>query len=165
MSNNDIPGPITDRPVMPGYGIATGPDGILHWNWATQRLERSRHYWVATRGADGAPHLAAVWAVWFDGALHFSTGGRSRKARNLSHDARCAVSPADAVEAVVLEGSAREVTDPGELARVRDAYVAKYGEGFPADSPLFAVRPVTAFGVVDAEDRFTTSATRWRFPA
>ena len=66
---------------MPGYGISPGPNGLLPWSWAQARLRDARNYWVASTGPDGAPHLAAVWAVWFDGAVVFSTGGRSRKAR------------------------------------------------------------------------------------
>jgi general stress protein 26 len=71
---------------MPGYGLAPaeGGDGLLPWSWAARHLERARHYWVATSRPDGSPHLAAVWGLWHDDAFHFSTGGRSRKARNLA---------------------------------------------------------------------------------
>jgi general stress protein 26 len=159
----DSDDPITERPFMPGYGIATGPEGLLPWTWAEQHLRDSRHYWVATRGTDGAPHLAAVWAVWLDGALYFSTGGRSRKARNLAADPRCSVTPADPVEAVVLNGVAVRVT--GDRTRITEVYVEKYGSGFPEpdENPVFAVRPATAIGVIDTEDQFSTAATRWRF--
>ena len=147
---------------MPGYGISDGPDGLLPWTWAEDKLSQSRHFWVATRTEDGAPHLAAVWAVWHDGALYFSTGEESRKARNLGHDPRCSASPADAVEAVVLEGTATRVADAATVDRVREVYAAKYGMAFPDGSPLFALRPTTGFGMTD-DERFTTSATRWRF--
>ena len=78
---------------MPGYGVAprNGGQGLLPWSWAVERLERSRSYWLASTPPDGAPHLAAVWGLWSDGALHFSTGGTSRKATNLRHEPRCVI--------------------------------------------------------------------------
>src|SRR5258706_15440615 len=94
----------TDRPTMPGYGIETGPDGLLPWAWATQRLRDAHGYWVATTDVDGALHLAAVWAVWFDDAVCFSTGGRSRKARNLAREPRCSITPGDATQSLVVHG-------------------------------------------------------------
>src|SRR5258706_2892996 len=156
--------PITERPYMPGYGIDSTAAGLLPWSWAEQRLRDARQVFVATRGADGAPHLAAVWSVWLDGALHFSTSGSSRKARDLDAEPRCAITPGDGAESVVLEGVARRVTDEPEVAAIRAAYLAKYGEGFPGpddDNRPYTVRPATAFGMTAAQ--VTSSATRWRF--
>ncbi len=154
---------VTERPSMPGYGIDVNPTGLLPWSWATQRLRDAHGYWIATTDADGSPHLAAVWAVWFDGAVCFSTGGRSRKARNLVRDPRCAVTPGETAESLVMHGTARRLTDSKKLDLMRTIYLAKYGEGFPdpAENPVFSVAPATAFGIVEAE--FTASATRWIF--
>jgi PPOX class probable F420-dependent enzyme len=152
---------------MPGYGIppADGEDGLLPWSWAVQRLERSHNYWVATGRPDGSPHLAAVWGVWVDGAFRFSTGGRSRKARNLAADPRCVVAPEQAEESVVVEGVAERVTNGAELSRLLAAYRHKYGSGFPdpVQNPVFAVRPRVVFGIIERAAEFSTSATRWVF--
>jgi hypothetical protein len=147
---------------MPGYGIATTTEGLLPWSWAVERLTRSLRYWLATSTPAGAPHLAAVWAVWFDGAVCFSTGARSRKTANLAADSRCAITPEDAHEAVVVEGLAERVTGQTRLKRLRSAYVTKYGMGFAPTDPVFAVGPVKVFGVMEAETQFATRATRWR---
>jgi pyridoxamine 5'-phosphate oxidase-like protein len=157
--------PAADRPHMPGYGIASGAEGMLAWEWAVQRLMASRTYWVATTGPDGAPHLAAVWAVWSADRLCFSTGARSVKARNLAHEPRCAITPGDADEAVVIEGVTERVTDAAVLAELASVYTAKYGSGFPdaAIDPVFAVRPLRAFGMDTTGEAFTRTATRWRF--
>ena len=98
------------RPYMPGYGISTSPDGLLDWEWAVARLSTSHNYWLATTDPDGAPHLAGVWAVWFDDQLCFSTGRRSRKGRNLAADPRCSLSCESAVESVVLRGGSSSPT-------------------------------------------------------
>jgi PPOX class probable F420-dependent enzyme len=161
------PDPAADRPHMPGYGIAPadGGDGLLPWAWAVRRLERAHNYWVATTGPDGSPHLAAVWGVWRDDRFHFSTGGRSRKARNLAADPRCAVTPEHAEESVVVQGVAERVTDPGELSTLLAAYRGKYGTGFPdpLHDPVFAVQPRVVLGIIEHGQRFTATATRWVF--
>jgi Pyridoxamine 5'-phosphate oxidase len=153
---------------MPGYGIASadGGDGLLPWSWAVHRLERAHRYWLATTGAAGAPHLAAVWGLWLDNRFQFSTGGGSRKARNLAADPRCAVTPELADEAVVVEGLASRVADPAELSTLLAAYRHKYGSGFPdpLQHPVFTVHPRVVFGIIEREEQFTTTATRWVFP-
>jgi hypothetical protein len=151
--------PTADRPHMPGYGIA-GPDaGLLPWSWAEKRLREAWRYWVVTVSEDGAPHAMPVWAVWLDEALWFSTGGRSRKARNLGTEPRCVVHT-DGADVVVLHGTA-EIAD--DVARMLDAYGAKYPElpPDPAENPIFRVRPSMVIGLDERE--FTTSPTRWRF--
>ena len=97
-----------DRPHMPGYGLAPaeGGTGLLPWSWAERRLADARNYWLATTGADGRPHAMAVWAVWCEQALWFSTGVSTRKGRNLTRDPRCVITTERADEAVIVEGSA-----------------------------------------------------------
>lgn len=155
--------PHAARPHMPGYGIepADRGSGLLPWSWAVERLERFRHAWVATVSDDGSPHVAAVWGVWHEGALHFSTGGESRKGRNLAARPACSIALDDAAESLVLQGAAVRVADPDTIADVATVYEAKYGSGFPDDSPLFAVAPRVVIAVVEAE--FTTTPTRWTF--
>jgi hypothetical protein len=150
------------RPYMPGYGISSEADGLLTWDWAVGRLTTSHNYWLATTDPGGAPHLAAVWAVWFDEQLCFSTGGRSHKERNLAVDPRCSLSCESAVESVVLRGRARRVVDPDELARLVGVYAAKYGDGVPPGEPVYAVRPETVIALIEADGQFTRTATRWR---
>jgi nitroimidazol reductase NimA-like FMN-containing flavoprotein (pyridoxamine 5'-phosphate oxidase superfamily) len=149
------------RPYMPGYGIETSPEGLLDWAWAVQRLSTSHNYWLATADPDG-PHLAGVWAVWFDDQLCFSTGSRSRKARNLAADPRCSLSCESAVESVVVRGRARRVVDPDELIRLVTAYADKYGDGVPPGEPVFVVRPDTVIALIESGGQFTRTATRWR---
>ena len=161
--------PAASRPHMPGYGIAPADagDGLLPWSWAVQRLESAGRYWLATTGLDGSPHLAAVWGLWLGGAFHFSTGGGSRKTRNLAADPRCAVTPEHADESIVVQGVASRVTDPDELSTLLADYRRKYGSGFPdpLQNPVFTVHPRVVFGVIEREEQFTTTATRWVFPS
>ena len=85
--------PTSSRPHMPGYGIK-GPQegtGLLPWKWAEERLQKAHNFWVASTRPDRRPHVMPVWAVWMEGALYFSTGAKSRKARNLRANPSCVV--------------------------------------------------------------------------
>jgi hypothetical protein len=66
-----------------------------------------------------------------DGAVHFCTGLREQKARNLEHDAHVALTTGNNTWArgldVVVEGTAARVTEQDALQRLADAYEAKYG--------------------------------------
>jgi nitroimidazol reductase NimA-like FMN-containing flavoprotein (pyridoxamine 5'-phosphate oxidase superfamily) len=147
------------RPYMPGYGIAATTKGLLPWEWARERLAGADRYWVASVSPDGSPHAMPVWAVWLDEQLWFSTGGRSRKARNLRDRPACTVHP-DGDDVVVLNGLAEFVAPPAALL---EAYAAKYRETppDPDENPIVRVRPTTVFGLV--ESKFSTSPTRWTF--
>jgi PPOX class probable F420-dependent enzyme len=154
---------------MPGYGIgpAGSGTGLLPWSWAEERLTRSRFFWLATVGAGGRPHVMPVWAVWSDGAAWFSSGLRSRKARNLAADPRCTLTTDDALEPVIVEGDAERVTDPDRLAGFMAALDAKYETDYGAEfadptvNGVWRVTPDRAFGLV--EEDFTGSPTRWTF--
>jgi nitroimidazol reductase NimA-like FMN-containing flavoprotein (pyridoxamine 5'-phosphate oxidase superfamily) len=148
---------------MPGYGVPRGRQGLLSWGWAERRLTRSHNYTVITVRPNGTPHAMPVWGVWVDTAFYFSTGRRSRKARNLARNARCVVCTERADQAVIVEGVAREVKDEKVLARVARRYDAKYRPWKldPELGPVYAVRPRVAFGM--HEKRFASAATRWRF--
>jgi hypothetical protein len=107
-----------------------------------------------------------VWGVWLAGAFYFSTGGESRKARNLTVNPSCVVSAevandATINDAIIVEGIAEAVTDPALRRQFADVYGAKYQwemEGFA--EPIYAVRPAVAFAFTS---EFTGSATRWVF--
>ena len=159
--------PRASRPHMPEYGLepVSGGEGLLPFAWAIERLERCRNFWLSTVRADGRPHAMAVWAVWHEGALYFSTALQSRKARNLAHEAECVLATERADEAVIVEGRARRETDAATLARMRGVYEAKYRMGYPPDSAVYAVEPRVVFGFVESADRFAKTATRWTFPS
>ena len=123
---------------MPDYGIL-GPDegtGLLPWSWAEERLAASHDYWLTSLWPDGRPHSMPVWGVWDGEALWFSSGRRSRKARNLAADPRCIVTTDDPKNPVVVEGSAGLVVRPGRDRARRGAHErASTGTSRPSSSP------------------------------
>jgi pyridoxamine 5'-phosphate oxidase-like protein len=75
--------------------------------------------------------------VWQDGAVHFCTGLREQKARNLEHHRQVALTTGNNAWArgmdVVVEGTAARVTEPATLQRLADGYEAKYGSEWHFD--------------------------------
>lgn len=155
--------PSTSRPYMPGYGIASDTRGMLPWSWAEERLIGARQYWLSTLRPEGLPHLMPVWGVWHHSALWFSTGHRSRKARNLAANPRCMVSTERADEPVVVEGTAHPISDPTQIEAMGKVYAAKYGSFDPDLGQVFRVEPHVVFGFIENEEHFAASATRWEF--
>jgi len=166
-----VTGPRADRPVMPGYGVLPADEGsgLLPWAEAERRLGASHDYWVATVRPDGSPHVMPVRGVWLDGRLWFSSGRRSRKARNLAADPRCTVTTDDARDPVVLDGVAERVTSapgsPTSWRRWTGSTAAGVSVEFldPEVYGTYAVRPVRV--IAQSEADFAGAPTRWTFPA
>jgi Pyridoxamine 5'-phosphate oxidase len=162
--------PAADRPWMPGYGIlpASEGSGLIPWAEAERRLAVSHDYWCATVRPDGAPHVMPVWGVWLHGRLWFSSGLRSRKARNLATDPRCTLTTDNARNPVVLDGVAARTVEPGPIREFVAAVNGKYAAGLtvdfqdPAVNGTFAVTPRRVIALTDGD--FTGSPTRWQVP-
>jgi hypothetical protein len=160
--------PKASRPHMPGY-VSADTKGLLAWKWAEDRLKRSREYWIATSRPDGSPHVMVIWGLWMDDAFVFSTGSKSRKARNLEANPRCVICNEDAKEAVIVEGFAERMRDVPRIREFLKTYERKYKfdmsgmaeEMISLKEPVFVVRPQVAFG--QAEKTFSKTATRWKF--
>ena len=160
--------PQSSRPHMPGYGLPKGNKGLLPWSWAEQRLKKSHNYWMTTVKPDGSPHTMVVWGLWQDSRLLFSTGSKSRKARNLAQNTNCVVCTELANEAVIVEGTA-EIADVPARRKFLPVYERKYKfdmSSMKADilsmkEPVFAVRPRVVFALW--EKNFQSKSTRWKF--
>jgi general stress protein 26 len=107
------------------------------WADAERALEQAELYWLSTVRADGRPHVTPLIGVAYGGAMHFCTGLREQKARNLEHNPRVALTTGNNKWAegldVVLEGTAVRVTGRDDLQRIADAYEAKYGSDWHFD--------------------------------
>jgi Pyridoxamine 5'-phosphate oxidase len=160
--------PQSSRPHAPGYGLPEGNKGLLPWSWAEQRLKKSHNYWITTVKPNGSPHTMVVWGLWQDGRFLFSTGSKSRKARNLWANPNCVVCTEHAHEAVIVEGLAKIADVPA-----RRKFLPKYEHKYKFDmkamkqdilsmkEPVFAVRPRVVFGLWEKE--FVGKSTRWKF--
>ncbi len=100
-------------------------------------LEQSRTATLATLGADGRPHLVAMWYAVMDGEIWFETKSRSQKALNLRRDPRVTVlvedgETYDGLRGVSIDGTAELVEDPDALwevgVNVWERYTGPYTE-------------------------------------
>jgi pyridoxine/pyridoxamine 5'-phosphate oxidase len=108
--------------------------GPTPWSDAKAVLEQAELYWLTTVRADGRPHVTPLIGVVEDGAVHFCTGLREQKARNLEHRGQVALTTGNNAWAegldVVAEGTAVRVVEHDALQRLADAYEAKYGSAW-----------------------------------
>jgi Pyridoxamine 5'-phosphate oxidase len=108
------------------------PDaGPTPWSDTENVLRHAELYWLTTVRADARPHVTPLIGVFEDGAVHFCTGLREQKARNLEHHPQVALTTGNNTWArgldVVVEGTAVRVVERDSLQRLADAYEAKYG--------------------------------------
>ncbi|MFD4249990.1 pyridoxamine 5'-phosphate oxidase family protein [Amycolatopsis thermoflava] len=80
----------------------------------------SRTATIATLGADGTPHLVAMWFAVLDGTIWLETKAKSQKAVNLRRDPRITVLVEDgltydALRGVSIEGRGVISEDPDEI--------------------------------------------------
>jgi general stress protein 26 len=123
-----VPTPDIDRRFSDPAANATS------WSDAQHLLESAELYWLTTVRADGRPHVTPLIAVALEGAVHFCTGLREQKARNLEHHRQVALTTGNNTWArgldVVVEGTAVRVIDRDALQRLADAYETKYGSAW-----------------------------------
>jgi nitroimidazol reductase NimA-like FMN-containing flavoprotein (pyridoxamine 5'-phosphate oxidase superfamily) len=167
------------QPVTTLSAFSSADSEPTAWERGRGELRDAAVYWLSTVRPDGRPHVTPLLGVWLRGALYFCTGSGERKAKNLVHNPRCAITTGcntldDSID-VVVEGTATKVEADDELREVADTYESKYGAHFTepggtwfgladairAGSALvYRVAPSTAFGFGKGRQ---FSQTRWRF--
>jgi hypothetical protein len=142
------------------YQVAEGDD-LLDWADVSDRLEKSRNYWLATTRPDGRPHVTPVWGAWLDGALYLDGIFTSRWARNLTTNPRATAHLESGNKVVIVDGIVDDVVPPVALAdRIVAAFAEKYVEPLPqASRGIYRLRANS----VRAWTRFPHDATVWRF--
>jgi len=148
------------------------------WAHARDELAGAEVYWLSTVRPDGHPHVTPLLGVWLEGAMYFCTGSDERKAKNLSANGHCVLTTGDnSLDGLdlVIEGTAKDISDPAELGRVATTYETKYGPHFVApdgtwsglgdairhaEVVIYRVAPKIGFGFGKGA---TFSQTRWSF--
>ena len=94
---------------------------------------------VATVGADGQPHLTAMWYGVVDGEIWFETKAKSQKAVNLRRDPRITFlledgDTYDTLRGVSFEGTAEIVEDPEAIFRLGVSVWERYTGPYTDDA-------------------------------
>ena len=172
---------MTDRAPIEVTNLDRYGFPALPWSRPRDRLaagppQPGTPFFLGTARPDGRPHTAGIGALWRDGDLYFTSGPRTRKARNLAANPACTIAVKLAGIDLALEGTAVRVADRATLARVAaiyraggwpaeiagDALTAPFSAPSAGPPPwhLFRFTFHTAIGVATAEPY---GATRWRF--
>jgi hypothetical protein len=162
--------PKRSRPHWPD-AVQNLPDqttGLKPWSWALERLENSHNYWIATSRPEGLPHLMLVWGIWWQDAFWFSTGPRTRKAKNIASHPGCVIGTEKADEAVILEGTVEEIKDRAVWKQLVEIYNRKYGGDVgplleSSGGSVFRVVPKVVFAQDEHAENFVDAVTRWHF--
>jgi general stress protein 26 len=162
--------PEVSRPYWPDALQKPSKDtaGLKPWSWALERIEKSHNYWIATSRPESRPHLMLVWGIWWQDAFWFSTGPRTRKAKNIAGLPDVVIATERTDEAVILEGAAEEITDRTVWKQLATIYNRKYGGDIEpiltaSDGSVFRVRPRVVFAQDEHAENFADAVTRWRF--
>jgi general stress protein 26 len=139
------------------------------WEETRRVLETAELFWLATVRADGRPHATPVVAVWYDGAIYFSTGAVEQKFRNLRGNPHVLLTTGtlhwnEGLD-VVVEGDAVQVSDDEVLTRVAQVFTAKWDgrwqfqardgafrdEGGEGEALVFKVAPTKVFAHAEGD--------------
>jgi general stress protein 26 len=149
------------------YGTPGGPESLRPWSDVEARLRAAPNYWITTVGPGGRPHARPVDGVWVDGALCFGGSPETRWVRNLMANPAISVNLSSEAEAIILEGTARLVTDPAHvlaapsMAASKEKYPQYHAGSETPFRPFWALQPTTAFAWT--LEGFPRGATCWRF--
>ena len=101
-------------------------------------VARSRTGTMATIGADGQPHLVAMWYGVLDGEIWVETKAKSQKAVNLRRDPRVSFliedgDTYDSLRGVSFEGVAEIIEDPDTIFKVGVSVWERYNGPYTDD--------------------------------
>ena len=108
-------------------------------------VEHSRSCTMATIGADGRPHLVAMWYAVVDGQIWFETKAASQKAVNLTRDPRVTILIEDGLtydklRGVSFDGTAEVVSDAEVMWKVGVSVWERYNGPYTDE-----VKPLVEF--------------------
>jgi hypothetical protein len=146
------------------------------WDVARTQLEaagRAEHFWLATSGEDGSPHLAGIGARWFEDQLWFVSGAATQKSRNLERRPECAIAAELPDLDVTFRGRARRVSDQTRVDRLARRWASTGWPARPGDGAIEADYSAPSAGpppwdlwVLDARSALAVGARgamRWHF--
>jgi nitroimidazol reductase NimA-like FMN-containing flavoprotein (pyridoxamine 5'-phosphate oxidase superfamily) len=150
------------------------------WEETRRVLETAELSWLSTVRADGRPHVTPLVTVWVDDALYFQTGPSEQKFANLRANPNVVLTTGcnrwDTGIDVVVEGAAIHITEDNLLARVAQAYAARwdgrwqlvardghFGKPGSADwsSEVFGVKPVKVYAHAKGDPFGATTHRFW----
>jgi hypothetical protein len=118
---------MTDRQPVPQTNLDRYGNPVIAWSRAHELLSGGPRgplagFFLSTVGPDRGPHAAGIGAVWHDEDLYFTSGPRTRKARNLASNPACTIAVKYPGLDLTLEGTAPKISEPVVLEQVAGIY-------------------------------------------
>src|ERR687895_1336133 len=96
------------------------------WREAQRRFVKGGWFWLATVRRDGAPHVVPVFAAWAESTFFVASKDTTRKSHHLDADGRCVLTHDAGDMHLIVEGTARKVTDDAALSSASAAFASVY---------------------------------------
>jgi general stress protein 26 len=156
-----IPEPVIPHQT-PVYKLNNNQQNLLSWDFVVQRMTHARHYWVATTGPDGRPHVRPLWGIWYENRVHLDGNPNARWHRNVQQNPKISVHLPEGDKVVVIEGRIQIIEDDdmseAEWHTLDTAYQTKYATQH--GSPYMVVHPDK---VMAWDTEGLDTMTRWIF--
>lgn len=143
------------------------PSVLLTWAAVRKELEEAPQYWVATTRPDGRPHVVPRDGVWLDAAWYYGGSPETVHNRNLENNSEVVMHIGEGLEAIIVEGEAKNVRLELEIAeRLADANNRKYSDyGLNTKADIYVTRGILELKArrVLAWTNLPENATRFLF--
>jgi general stress protein 26 len=156
-----IPDAIPAKKVK-GYKMPETKEKLVSWDFVTEQMSQSRHYWISTVFPDSRPHVVPVWGIWFENRLHFEGSLQTGWGKNLLNNPHIAVHLPSADQVVMIEGTAHIIQDNEIAEETWNLLDSTFQSKYQVDkgSPYIYVKPKRVLAW-DGEE--LTTMTRWLF--
>jgi len=145
-----------------GYQMPETNENLISWDFVSEQMSKSRHYWISTVFPDARPHVVPVWGIWYENRLHFEGSLQTGWGQNILKNTHIAAHLPDADKVVIIEGTAHFIEDDEIDNETWNLLDRTFQQKYQVDkgSPYIYVQPKRVLAW-NGED--LTTMTRWLF--
>jgi hypothetical protein len=145
-----------------GYKMPETAENLVSWDFVSDQMLYSRHYWISTVYPDHRPHVVPVWGIWFENRLHFEGSLETAWGINILKNPQIAMHLLDAEKVIIIEGIAHIIRDDEIDDDTWNVLDSKFQNKYRVErgSPYIYVKPKRILAR-NGED--LTTMTRWVF--
>jgi general stress protein 26 len=161
LSQINIPNATPAKKVT-GYKMPETKENLVSWDFVSEQMSQSRHYWISTVFPDSRPHVVPVWGIWLENRLHFEGSMETAGGKNVLNNPHIAVHLPSAEKVVLIEGTAHIIQDDEIDDAMWNLLDSTFQSKYQVDkgSPYIYLKPKRVLAW-DGED--LTTMTRWLF--
>lgn len=152
----------TPAKKIKGYKMPETNESLVSWEFVSEQMLHSRHYWITTVSKNGRPHAVPVWGIWYENRFHFEGGLHTAWGQNILRTPQIAVHLPSAHQVVIVEGTAHIIQDDAIDIDTWNMLDSTFQNKYEVDkgSPYIYVMPQK---VLAWDGEGLTTMTRWLF--